>query len=237
LKNQYFGDVNDYRKYGLLRALQSPGQLTLAVGWMLTPDDGSSDGGFRRYLSEPDKWRRHDPELFDHLASALADVATPAVAMIEDADVLPDARYFCDIVPDDRPGRQRWSERLVGECGGADVVFLDPDNGFEVASTPVGHKGSSKYALWSEVERLWEVGSSVLVYQHYCREPRGSFAARLTGEMRRHTGAHFVEGFGTPHVLFLLAAQPRQVESVREAITGELPRWRGQISSLGLSVG
>jgi len=39
VKHQYFGDVNDYRKYGLLRALQTPGTLSLAVGWMLSSDD------------------------------------------------------------------------------------------------------------------------------------------------------------------------------------------------------
>ena len=43
MKNQYFGDVNDYRKYGLLRALQGEGSLSTLVAWMLTPDDGSNE--------------------------------------------------------------------------------------------------------------------------------------------------------------------------------------------------
>ena len=47
MKNQHFGDISDYRKYGLLRALQSSGDGRLLVAWMLTPDDGSRDGGFR----------------------------------------------------------------------------------------------------------------------------------------------------------------------------------------------
>ena len=34
MKDQYFGDINDYRKYGILRALQSKGQRTLLVAWM-----------------------------------------------------------------------------------------------------------------------------------------------------------------------------------------------------------
>jgi hypothetical protein len=45
MKNQYFGDINDYRKYGLLRILQSTGNGRLLVAWMLTPDGGSRDGG------------------------------------------------------------------------------------------------------------------------------------------------------------------------------------------------
>jgi hypothetical protein len=51
MKNQYFGDINDYRKYGLLRAWQAAGNGTLLVAWMLTPDDGSRDGGSRSYLT------------------------------------------------------------------------------------------------------------------------------------------------------------------------------------------
>jgi hypothetical protein len=39
VKNRYFGDINDYRKYGLLRALTNYGEIKTAVCWMLTTDD------------------------------------------------------------------------------------------------------------------------------------------------------------------------------------------------------
>lgn len=39
MKNQYFGDINDYRKYGLIRLLTGAGKLKTTVCWMLTPDD------------------------------------------------------------------------------------------------------------------------------------------------------------------------------------------------------
>ncbi|HEX8408058.1 MAG TPA: hypothetical protein VF883_04300 [Thermoanaerobaculia bacterium] len=42
MKNQYFGDVNDYVKYGMLRAFAQ--EVSVAVVWMMTPDDGSTDG-------------------------------------------------------------------------------------------------------------------------------------------------------------------------------------------------
>ncbi len=45
MKNQYFGDINDYRKYGLLRSVLAASRMSLFVAWMLTEDDGSSDGG------------------------------------------------------------------------------------------------------------------------------------------------------------------------------------------------
>ena len=66
MKNQYFGDVNDYRKYGLLRGLVEERQK-LGVCWMLTPSDGTSDGQKIRYLKEPERFRHLDPTLFDRL--------------------------------------------------------------------------------------------------------------------------------------------------------------------------
>ena len=46
MKNQYFGDIGDYGKYGLLRFLGERG-LSIAVNWYLTPDDVSNDGNIR----------------------------------------------------------------------------------------------------------------------------------------------------------------------------------------------
>jgi hypothetical protein len=43
MKDQYFADINDYRKYGLLRILGEG--LRVGVCWMLTKPDGSGDDG------------------------------------------------------------------------------------------------------------------------------------------------------------------------------------------------
>jgi hypothetical protein len=37
MKVQYFGDVNDYRKFALLRLLASKGGFKIGVCWMLIP--------------------------------------------------------------------------------------------------------------------------------------------------------------------------------------------------------
>ncbi len=47
MKNQYFGDVNDYLKYGLLRQLSNEGRFKICVCWMLTEPDGTTEGGKR----------------------------------------------------------------------------------------------------------------------------------------------------------------------------------------------
>ncbi|MCK6526772.1 hypothetical protein L6R50_04195 [Myxococcota bacterium] len=235
MKDQYFGDINDYRKYGLLRVLKSGGG-SLQVAWMLTPDDGGRDGGSRSYLDDPDRWAGHDPDLYHGLRDLLASsLRGPSVTLLERSDLLPGASYHSVRVPDGRRARDSWSEDLLRAASGTDLVFLDPDIGIEIPSCPAGRAGSSGYVTWREVEGLWAAGSSVLIYQHYRREPRRPFAERLAGELRSRTGGGLVEAFHTPHVLFLLAAQDRHAGRFGAAIPSLRQRWRGQIEPLGLA--
>ncbi len=69
MKNQYVGDINDYKKYGLIRALVGNGADAFRVGilWMLTDNDNRNDGQILDYLGQPNQWRSYDPPLFDKL--------------------------------------------------------------------------------------------------------------------------------------------------------------------------
>ncbi|MFN8177787.1 MAG: hypothetical protein U0167_07665 [bacterium] len=232
MKNQYFGDINDYRKYGLLRALQANGECGLLVAWMLTPDDGSGDGRLRGYLQDADTWMVHDPVLFKGLASLLRQTSTPAVALIEESGLLARTSYYSAVVPDARQDRDAWRRGLLAAARGVDLVFLDPDNGIEVPSKPVGRKGSSKYVTWQEIEGLWEAGSSVLTYQHFRRERHSTFAERMTSALRERTGARLVAALRTPRVLFLLAAQERDEARVEKALARIRERWQPQMMCL-----
>lgn len=235
MKNQYFGDINDYRKYGLLRALQSNGDSSLLVAWMLTRDDGSRDGSFRSYLKSPNPWAKYDPDLFDGLANLLRSASRPSVSLIEGAGLLPKVSFHSVVVPDGRPERDAWRESLLRAASGVDLVFVDPDNGIEVPSKPVGRKDSSKYVTWQELQALWKAGCSLLIYQHFRREARDTFARRLLAELRERTGACFAEAFRTPHVLFLLAAQERHTQRYGDALQLLSNRWKGQIEAIGLA--
>jgi hypothetical protein len=234
MKNQYFGDINDYRKYGLLRSLQSDGHGTLLVAWMLTPDDGGRDGGLRSYLDAPVIWRKYDIELFDGLGGMLRTATQPFVSLIKESGLLPRAKYYSSMVPDRRFERDIWFKGLLRAASKADLVFLDPDNGIEVPSKPIGRKGSSKYVSWQEIKILWDSGCSLLIYQHFTREHRDTFTRRLLFELREHTGAPFSEAFRTPHVLFLLAAQERHAERFARMTARISNRWMGQIEAVGL---
>lgn len=236
MKDQYFGDINDYRKYGLLRAFQATAEGRLLVAWMLTPDDGRGEGGLRGYLSDPQRWRHHDPDLYDGLASLLRSAPAPRVSLIEASGLLPNTTYYSEVVPDQRRERDTWRQGLFAAARAADLVFLDPDNGIEVASRPVGRKDSSKYVAWIEVEGLFASGCSLLIYQQFRRERRGPFARKLASELKDRTGAYLVEAFRTPRVLFLLAAQGRHVPRLRPAFGMLSRRWGGQIEAMGYGV-
>jgi chromosome condensin MukBEF MukE localization factor len=42
MKNQNIADINDYRKFGLVRTLSDSGKIRIDVCWMLTPDKTGS---------------------------------------------------------------------------------------------------------------------------------------------------------------------------------------------------
>ena len=143
--------------------------------------------------------------------------------------------YYSARVPDGRRDREAWHEGLLDAASGADLVFLDPDNGIEVPSKPIGRKGSSKYVTWREIQALWDAGCSLLIYQHFRREARDGFARRLVAELQKRTRASLTEAFRTPHVLFLLAAQDRHKRRFIEAFPLLSQRWRGQIEPMELA--
>jgi len=229
MKDQYFGDINDYRKYGLIRSLLHAGKLRPLIAWMLTPDDRSTHGEFTEYLSHPERWSRYDRELYLKLQELMGSNAMRAVSLIENTGLLPNAKYFSERVPDFAAERSQWASQLVHSAAKTDLVFLDPDNGLEVKSTPYGRKNSSKFLYWREVEALWGNGKSLLIYQHFRRERRTVFIQRMVLELQHHTPGSMVEAFSTPHVVFLLALQPRHAGYHSELVKDVRRSWDEQI--------
>ncbi|WP_457631942.1 hypothetical protein [Oceanithermus desulfurans] len=228
MKNQYFGDINDYRKYGLLRSALSASKMSLFVAWMLTEDDGSSDGGRVDYLEEPDRWSRFDPELFETLRKAVNEEGRRDVAVLEQSGLLSPARYFRERVPRQADERDRWFARLASGAKDADLVFLDPDVGIESRSVSYGNRASEKYVFWHELRRLWDQNNSLLVYQHFPREDRYAFTQRLLGDLEERLPEACPLAFSTSHVLFLLALQPRHVHHGCSVLQRLRKDWPGE---------
>lgn len=237
MKNQYVGDINDFRKYGLLRIIQKTCDIGILVNWMLTPNDTRTDGKNTDYLSTPEKWRSFDPDLFDIIRTLLPESQQADVALIEQSNTLPNTRFFSEIVPDDRDKRLAWFDRFLQLAVNSKFVFIDPDNGIEIKSKPMGRKDSSKFLYWDEVEKIWEMGNSLLIYQHYPHIKHERFNAQLVEDVRRKTASSQIEIFETPHVLFLMIVQANHASQISiEKITQEVNRsWSDQFKMHGLS--
>jgi hypothetical protein len=214
MKNQYFGDVNDYQKYSLLRRLGGNGKLRVTVCWMLTPDDTRSDGSRVGYLREPEIWREHDPVVFEHLREHVIRRGIRSVNVIEDVTVLPNCQFFGEAVEDDAEQRGAYFRRFLKFASGTDLVFFDPDNGLGVKSVPPGSRKSSKYVYWDEIARTYSAGHSILIYQHFPRKPRQPFLASLAKRFGALSGPRHMLSFTTSHVAFLLVPQENHQETL-----------------------
>ena len=126
MKDQYTGDINDYRKYGLLRVLQEVTGLRLGINWLKTPDDVRTDGEFRTYLNQPQKFKKYDPLLFAQLQSSIKTKRDRKIENIIKTGILGDALSFVSIVPDGVNGRQEHLQSGMEYLHNADIIFFNP---------------------------------------------------------------------------------------------------------------
>ena len=110
---------------------------------------------------------------------------------------MPGARYFTQVLTDDKGERTRYLKAFLELAAGCDLVFFDPDIGLETRSTPKGRAKSSTYLYRDELKRVFAAGHSVLVYQHFPREQRDMFIRRLVQRVLKHTSAVEVYSFRT----------------------------------------
>ena len=230
MKNQYFGDINDYRKYGLLRILCGTSDVTLAICWMLTTDDGSSMGQSRDYLVQPERFRHYDPYLYDSLIDM--DILTK----IENRNVSQARRFFSEeflsfekIVTDYSETREILFEKFFNEVKGFDLIFFDPDIGMEIRSVPYGRRNSAKYLYWKELKRAFQNGHSAIIYQHFPRKDRVEFINNMTNDFRKRIGVQNILSFRTANVVFFLLSQERHAEFFHKKSERISTQWRGQI--------
>ena len=169
------GDVGDFGKYALLRALCGQFGIgptfPLGIVWCLFPDEShNSDGRHTSYLDR-DEYRILDPGLHDCLKEIVND-NNRSVAAIQAAGMLPKSTIFVDAlasgVCEEGEGRvparrERVSSPMVGsrplnatdDCA---IVFLDPDNGLSVASINKRHSEGWKVCLLGRVGEIHSTG-------------------------------------------------------------------------------
>src|SRR3989442_15062999 len=231
MKNQYFGDINDYRKYGLLRILADSGKLKIGICWMLTSDDKRSDGRRISYLQSPSKWSDYDKDLFEQLKDCVKKARD--IRQAERHCLIPSAIYFTENLPDQCDQRQVFFEKMLQRFKDRDLIFFDPDNGLEIKSKPKGRKHSSKYVYWDEVSSAFKQGHSILIYQHFPRnKKRKDFITEKAAVLRDRTSAAEVYSFRTPYTAFFLAVPEKQLENFGKQAEEETKGWKEQIEGV-----
>jgi hypothetical protein len=205
MQNRYVGDIGDFAKYALLRSIMrcSPHALRLAVIWYLYPDeDHNSDGRHIGYLNSQ-SYRDLEPDLHRAM-SRLVRKGQRRIAEIRKSGVLPPSTQFFEegiaemmqggSVRQRLASRMEWFSRAQAAVVGADVVFLDPDNGIEVRSVSKGAIKGGKYVYWDEIQSLWLNGHSLLIYHHLNRTMKATLQTKVLLEC-------FVKKLGQPALL------------------------------------
>ena len=221
MQDRYAGDIGDYGKFGMLRALAAEG-LSIGVNWYLvkTPPQelAVNDGG----KLIPSTLAKCDPALADTLR-AISLSPERSVAALEAADLISGARYYDAVVP--VAGRAAWHAEALSALEDTDLVFLDPDNGLLVKSVGRGSAKAPKYALYQEVADYVARGQSVVVYNHRSRKrPEAYFGEiydRLTAAVPQAcdiTAITFPRGSVRDYIA--VCANPRHAQLVRRAFRG-----------------
>ena len=230
MKNQYVGDINDYKKYGLIRALVGNGADAFRVGvfWMLTADDNRNDGQILDYLGQPNQWQGYDPPLFKKLHSIVNKHCQRTVSLVQSLDILPGAAFAAHLLPDDAKSREKIVLSAFDSFSGNEVVFFDPDNGLEVQSKPLGRKNSNKYVYFSEVTKAFARGHSLLIYQHFPRINRDQYIADRTSQLHKAAKTSTIFSFSTSFVCFFVVPQKEHVAYFSERLEMVRGRWGNQ---------
>ena len=161
--------------------------LTIGVVWYLVPDEThNSDGKHIHYLDpsayNQERYRDCDPTLYDALRKIVRSNKRN-ISSIRDCQVLPLGTRFYEAVltfnrPDDQghftredrvAQRTAWLYDALELTAGCDVVFVDPDNGFEVRVGPYQRRGP-KYVYFAELLPYLERDQSLVIYHHIGRQ-------------------------------------------------------------------
>jgi hypothetical protein len=214
MQNRYVGDVGDFVKLALLRAL-SPGHR-LGVVWYLVPDEShNGDGRHVSYLRKIE-WRHLDPQVFDGLARIVAN-GERSVTALERFGLLRRCQFVSDLLPLPKAyaeraiARAEWLDSAVGKIRDCNLVFLDPDNGLQPERFRPASAKAIKSASFADLSCFRWPGRTLVVYHHHTRRKGGHAAeTRYNADRLRAHGFDRVDALRanrySPRAFFILNA-------------------------------
>jgi hypothetical protein len=241
VQDRYAGDVGDFGKLGILRQIASTG-LRIGINWYLTykPEEHvNEDGKHIDYLNNK-SFNECDDELLETLRIEIE--SNRSTAALEEAKLIPNAQYYSVIL---RPGndqsfsRDIWHKNSLEALSDSDIIFCDPDNGFLVKSVSLSSNKSDKYVTENELVAYYLSGSSIIFYNHRCREKEQVYLQRFASlRLRKELanakwkGLKFARGTVRDY-LFIL--QPFHVDKVNGAIENMMQsNWNKHFSILNI---
>ena len=212
MQKRYVGDIGDFGKYGLLRALcgcpEAPPlghPLRLGIVWYLYPNEShNADGRHIGYLSCTSvnhvKFRACDPPLYESLRRLVAANNRHVVGVRESgifpSDTLYYERSLSYALGESRRSRQAarkdWLGGSLEATAGADVVFVDPDNGISETADPL-RKNGPKFVYIDDLCQFARGGQSLVIYHHLGR--RGTAIQQI-----RHWARVLQSNLGMSHL-------------------------------------
>lgn len=222
VQERYLGDSHDFLKYALLRHLHAELDLRLGVNWYhAKPENvdspGNNDGEKRHHL-KGGVWRDLDPDLFEKI-SGFTDLSERRLERVASWEILPESTlYHSDHICSSE--RQIWHGNGLKALQACDLVFLDPDNGFEVPS--MTRKTAPKYALYSEASE-YALAGKVVVGIQFARQcdpitRARDVRTRFLSECGGGSLLPVVRGRVAPNILFITFAPPRLASAVETSI-------------------
>ena len=167
MKSQYFGDLNDFRKYGLLRHISGNGEIKIGVCWMLTEGVGwvsnehESEGASKfQYLVQPEKWRHYDPDLFDFLRGQI-EKDRRSVDCIENGGLLACTTFFSQPLNRNYQDRRSYFKKALEFFAEEGKFVTDPIVAYVLftdgAKRPVYQEASGRQYVFDEGEKVYGV--------------------------------------------------------------------------------
>ena len=142
---------------------------SLGVHWCLVPDENTKNDG-ERELTE--KEISINPELYEVLVKSRS-LNNRNVYNIEayfKKHIRHGVKYFTELHTQDC-NEIEYEEKAVKQLADQNIIFFDPDNGIEVSSMTKANK--YKYISYHLLQRFWNLGKSLIIYQHNDRTKGG----------------------------------------------------------------
>lgn len=181
MQNRYAGDVGDFGKFGLLRHIAHTG-LQIGLNWYLVPDENHNDDGKHIGYLNNKSFIGCDDDLLRRLRKMIYN-NNRNVKALEEGGFLPNSVFYNrTLYPPNLPNvlsRLQWHENALTTLSNCDIVFLDPDNGLIVKSVSLGARNSNKYLTENELLDYYQLGKSVIFYNHRCRQKEDEYLDRF----------------------------------------------------------